>query len=296
MKFAGIDIGTNAARLLVGELTVESGHKFIKKVSYTRIPLRLGEDVFGNGKISARKVDNFIKTIDAFRLIAEIFDVRSIRACATSAMREALNGEQVKHQILQETGVDIEIISGENEAKLIFNTFSLFQIDKTIPYVVVDVGGGSTEINVFEQGKRVAAKSFQIGTLRILKEKVAANAWQELGDWLQQEVDVSPHHRIFGTGGNINKAHKLVGAQHNEPISLKKIEDLRDVLLPLSVSQRVEKFQLKPDRADVLVPAMDIYSFVLRKMKTRQIYVPKIGLCDGIVYQLHKDHKKKKNG
>ncbi|MBU2018253.1 MAG: exopolyphosphatase [Bacteroidetes bacterium] len=294
MKYGAIDIGTNAARLLVGELTRENGHTFIKKVSYTRIPLRLGEDVFENGKISKKKAENFIKTIQAFRLVAEIFDVKELRACATSAMREATNGLKIKEQIEQETGVTIEVISGDQEAELIFSTFSLFQLDKTIPFVVIDVGGGSTEVSVFEEGERVASKSFEIGTLRMVKGKVRPEIWKEMSVWLKENVALSSQHRVYGTGGNINKAHKLVGGQHLEPVSLKKLEELRDALEPLTVSQRVEKFQLKPDRADVLVPAMEIYVFIMRELKSRQIYVPKIGLSDGIVLQLHNSQKRKK--
>jgi exopolyphosphatase/guanosine-5'-triphosphate,3'-diphosphate pyrophosphatase len=291
LKYGAIDIGTNAARLLVGELTRENGHTFIKKISYTRIPLRLGEDVFDNGKISKKKAENFIKTIQAFRLVAEIFEVKDLRACATSAMREAKNGLLIKEQIERETGVTIEIISGDEEAELIFSTFSLFQLDKTIPYVVIDVGGGSTEVSVFDEGERVASKSFEIGTLRMVKGKVRPEIWNEISEWLKKSVAISALHRVYGTGGNINKAHKLVGGQHLEPVSLKNLEDLRDALEPLTVLQRVEKFQLKPDRADVLVPAMDIYVFIMRELKCRQIFVPKIGLSDGIVFQLHNSHK-----
>lgn len=294
MKFGAIDIGTNAARLLVGEVTKEEGHTFIKKLSYTRIPLRLGEDVFENGKISKKKAENFIKTIRAFRLIAEIFEVRDLRACATSAMREAKNGVKVREQILEETGVEVEVISGDDEAEIIFSTFQLVQPDKTIPFVVIDVGGGSTEVSVFENGNRVAARSFEVGTLRIVKGKVNPQVWLDIKTWLSENVTLSHQHLVYGTGGNINKAHKLVGGQQSEPVSLKKLEDLRDALEPLSIAQRVDRFQLKPDRADVLVPAMDIYCFIMRHLKIRQIHVPKIGLSDGIVYTLHKTHRKRK--
>lgn len=294
MKYAAIDIGTNAARLLVGELTKEGGHSFIKKVSYTRIPLRLGEDVFGSGTISKKKSIEFIKTVQAFRLISEIFEVKELRACATSAMREATNGEQIRKLIKEETGVEIEIISGDEEAELIFDTFSLFKIDVEVPYCVIDVGGGSTEISVFEGGKRVASKSFEIGTIRILKEKIQPNAWQEMSEWLRNKVQISSKHVVYGTGGNINKAQKLVGGYQNTPITLKKIEDLRDTLAPLSLSQRVERYQLKPDRADVLVPAMDIFARIMRDLKCREILVPKIGLSDGIIYDLAKKNRKTK--
>lgn len=293
MKFGAIDIGTNAARLLVGEVTKEDGHFFVNKVSYTRIPLRLGGDVFENGRISKKKADHFVKTMKAFSLIAEIFEVKELRACATSAMREAKNSKSVRERILSETGVSIDVISGEEEAELIFGTFFLLDIDKSVPFMVIDVGGGSTEVSVFEKGQRVASKSFEIGTLRILKGKTRNTIWEEMQDWIDQSVDLTEVHTVYGTGGNINKAHKLLGAGHMQALSLGKLEDLRDELEPLSLKQRMDRYQLKPDRADVLVPALDIYCYLMTQLNYTDIIVPKIGLSDGIVYDLHMKHKKR---
>ncbi|MDC1186451.1 ethanolamine ammonia-lyase reactivating factor EutA [Crocinitomicaceae bacterium] len=291
MRYGAIDIGTNAARLLVGEVVEEDGHSFIKKVSYTRIPLRLGEEVFSTGEISEKKKTEFVKTIQAFRLISEIFEVVELRACATSAMREATNGLLVRDLIEVETGVSIETISGDEEAELILGTFALFDLDIEVPFVVIDVGGGSTEISIFENGERIASKSFEVGTLRIIKEKVNPNVWADMTEWLKTNIELSKHHIVYGTGGNINKAQKLVGTMQADPISLKKLEDLRDALEPLTIAQRVDRFQLKPDRADVLVPAMEIFSHIMRALKCRTILVPKIGLSDGIIYQLDKKNK-----
>jgi exopolyphosphatase / guanosine-5'-triphosphate,3'-diphosphate pyrophosphatase len=291
MNYAAIDIGTNAARLLIGEVVSEEGKSFVKKVSYTRIPLRLGEEVFEDGKISKKKAQNFVKTIHAFRLIAEMFDVKRLRAVATSAMREAKNAEKVVKKIFNETGVQLEIISGEEEATLIFGTFFLLEIDKQMPFVVIDVGGGSTEVSVFEKGERVASRSFQIGTLRLIKEKVKSDIWTEIHDWLQQHVDLKDHHQIFGTGGNINKIHKILGANQNEPITLTKIKALADTLRPLSVDQRMSEFQLKPDRADVIIPAMDIYMYIMQEIGASEIIVPKIGLSDGMIYAMNNEDK-----
>jgi exopolyphosphatase / guanosine-5'-triphosphate,3'-diphosphate pyrophosphatase len=288
MKFGAIDIGTNAARLLVGEVSSEGNNTFIQKVSYSRIPLRLGEEVFVTGRISERKAADFVKGVQAFKLISEIFDVRQLRVCATSAMREAENGEEIREKIKRETGVDVEVISGDEEAELIFGTFFLLDFDKTRPFLVIDVGGGSTEVSVFERGERVASRSFQIGTLRLLKGKTAATIWGEMKQWLMSHVDLSEVHQVFGTGGNINKTHKMLGAGHMEPIHINKIQDLRDELDTLTINQRISRYQLRPDRADVLVPALDIYLYLLKELKCNELVVPKIGLSDGMIYDMYK--------
>ena len=293
MKFGAIDIGTNAARLLVGEVTKDGGHSFVKKISYTRVPLRLGEEVFDNGKLSKKKIDQFVKTIKAFKLISEIFEVKKLRAVATSAMREAINAKKVIERIRLETGVELEVISGDEEAELIFGTFFLLDFDKSEPFIVIDVGGGSTEVSVFESGERIASKSFQIGTLRLLKEKVKGDIWGDIHDWIAKHVDLDAPHRIFGTGGNINNAHKILGAGHMEAISTSKLEELRDALRVLTVEQRIDVYQLKEDRADVLVPALDIYLFIMKELKCKKIVVPKIGLSDGMIYHMHTQLKKK---
>lgn len=290
MKFGAIDIGTNAARLLVGEVYIENEFKLIQKISYSRIPLRLGEDVFENGFISPKKTDHFIKSIKAFSLISEIFEVKQLRACATSAMREAANAFDVKAQIEKETGINIEIISGDEEADLIFGTFFMLDFDRTIPFIVIDVGGGSTEVSVFARGERVASKSFDIGTLRLLKGKTSDFIWTDIHDWLSLHVDIKSLHQIFATGGNINKTHKLLGAGHMEPIHINAIQKLRDNLNSLSMPQRINKYQLRPDRADVLVPALDIYLFIMKKLDCHEMIVPKIGLSDGMIYDMYLKH------
>jgi exopolyphosphatase/guanosine-5'-triphosphate,3'-diphosphate pyrophosphatase len=294
VKYGAIDIGTNAARLLVGEVETLNGHSFVKKISYTRVPLRLGEEVFTDGKLSKKKTEDFVKTIQAFKLISEIFEVKKLRAVATSAMREASNATKVIERIKQETGVEVEVISGDEEAELIFGTFFLLDIDKTMPFIVIDVGGGSTEVSVFEGGERVASHSFEIGTLRLLKDKVKKEQWFEIHDWLSKHVDLKSPHQIYGTGGNINKVHKLLGAGHMESLSLKDLKNLKDELDTMSLDQRVDTFQLKPDRADVIVPALNIYIYILEELRSKRILVPKIGLSDGMVYQLYQQEKSKK--
>ncbi|HIP36058.1 MAG TPA: exopolyphosphatase [Crocinitomix sp.] len=292
MKFGAIDIGTNAARLLIGEvLKNEEGYSFIKKISYTRVPLRLGMDVFEKGKISSKKKGEFIKTIKAFKLISEVFDVEDLRACATSAMREAENGIEVQKEIKQITGVNIEIIDGTEEAQLIFSTFFLLDFEKNNPFIVIDVGGGSTEISIFVKGKIVAAKSFKVGTIRYLQGKVKTNVWTKINEWLNENIDIKSNYQIFGTGGNINKIHKLFGKQYLKPLYLDELDDLYKSLEPLSIKQRIKKFNLKQDRADVIVPALKIYIHCLNHLKAYKIYAPKIGLSDGIIYDLHTKYR-----
>lgn len=286
MKYGAIDIGTNAARLLIGEVKKENGYSYVKKISYTRIPLRLGEEVFENGIISPSKTEKFVKTIESFRLISEIYEVKHLRACATSAMREATNGLEVRDLIQEKTGVKIEIITGDEEAKLIFGTFMLLDFEKSKPFIVVDVGGGSTEISVFEKGERIASKSFEIGTIRLLKKKVKSNIWKHIHEWIVQYVDLSNPHIIFATGGNINRVLKIIGGNNLSPIPLKKIEKLRTNLNELSVDDRIAKFQLKADRADVIVPAMDIYIYILKELGADSVIIPKVGLSDGMIYDL----------
>jgi exopolyphosphatase/guanosine-5'-triphosphate,3'-diphosphate pyrophosphatase len=290
-KYGAIDIGTNAARLLIGEIVQNEGKISIHKLSYTRVPLRLGDEVFGEGFLSDRKINDFVKTIQAFKLISEIFEVNTIRAVATSAMREAKNAALVQSKIAAETGIQIEVISGDEEAELIYGAFYLLDFDKSLPYLVIDIGGGSTEISVFENGKRVASKSFQIGTIRLLKDKVKAQIWEEINTWIAEFVSPDTPHEIFGTGGNINKVHKLLGAAQNEAVGVKKMTKLLASLSGLTLDERCDKFQLKPDRADVIVPALQIYLHILTALNATKITVPKIGLSDGMLHQLYLNNR-----
>ena len=287
MKYAAIDIGTNAARLLVGEVMSKDQSFFIKKISYTRIPLRLGEDVFESGKVSKDKIDDFLKTMKAFKLISEIFDVQEVRAVSTSAMREATNADNIIDSIKEETGIKIEIISGDEEASLIFSNFFAMELDLSVPFVVIDVGGGSTELSVFENGEKIASKSFNVGTLRILKGKSDESVWENIHDWILKYVDLSSEHRIFGTGGNINKAHKMLGYSFEEPIGLIEMKELRDKLASLTIDERIDQFHMKPDRADVIVPALDIFSYILNEIGANSLMVPKVGLADGMIYEMY---------
>lgn len=285
MKFAAIDIGTNAARLLIGEVLVNQSGLQIQKLGYYRSPLRLGADVFGKGKIGATKLKQFIQTMQAFQLLASAHQVTELRAVATSAMREASNNKKVAKEIFQATGLQIEVISGEEEAKLIFSAFELLHLGQKTQYIVVDVGGGSTEISVFEDGQRRASKSFELGTLRILNQKIDSNIWSDFTTWIQTHAKVNEPHLVFGTGGNINRALKML-PNKKDKISRKDLLQLHTQLASLSIDQRIEQFQLKADRADVIVPALEIYIAALAALEQDQIVVPKIGLADGILLEL----------
>lgn len=288
-KYAAIDIGSNAARLLIGEIASESGHTFVKKISYTRLPLRLGEEVFDGGVISPEKAEDFLKTMKAFGLIADIFNVEKLRACATSAMRDATNSASIIRTIKRKTGIEIEVISGDEEARLIFGTFSLLDISNEKPYLVIDVGGGSTEINVFEHGERVAARSFDIGTVRMLKNVVSKKDWKTIRDWIRANVELVDPHVVYGTGGNINKIHKLLGNKEKAPVSLTAMRRLYADIEPLSVNQRMDTYQLKPDRADVIVPALEIFTFCMKELHCKELFVPRIGLSDGMIYDMDRN-------
>lgn len=287
MKYGAIDIGTNAARLLIGEVVHDSGRSFVKKISYTRIPLRLGDDVFSLGRIDVKKKLNLINTMKAFEIITDIFEVNELKAYATSAMREAENAEQIVTDIKSATGINLDIISGAEEANVILGTFMLLDFDKGRPFVVIDVGGGSTEINIFKKGEQVGSKSFKVGTLRMLRDKINPEVWGEITAWISDYLLPFEEYLIFGTGGNINKAHKLLAHGPNDAASIEELIGLKNELDSLDLSERMKKFQLRPDRADVIVPALDIYTNILANFKSKLIHVPKVGLSDGMVYQMY---------
>lgn len=294
MKFGAIDIGTNAARLLIGEVMRTGDQSLVKKISYVRIPLRLGLDVFEDGIISPKRAKAFKKAVMAFKLIAEVFNVVELRACATSAMREAKNGLEIQQMILKETGVVIEIIDGDEEANVIFSSFLLFQFDLSNPFIVVDVGGGSTEISIFYKGEKAHSRSFQIGTIRMIKKKVDVDIWDTIRTWLDENIRENVHYQLYGTGGNINNIHKLLGKRGNEPINTQELKVLYADLKILTLSQRIAQYQLKPDRADVIVPASQIFLKIIKHLKSTELFVPKVGLSDGMIHEMHKKHAEKR--
>jgi len=287
MKIGVIDVGTNAAKLKIYEVKGEE----ISTLYQSRIPLRLGDDVFDNEYISGRKKKQFIHTIQAFYSTCLAFEVDKTRAVATSAMRIAKNANEIVDEIKSNTQLVLEVITGNEEANLIQEGFGLLQFDKNKPYLVIDVGGGSTEISIFENGEKIAAKSFELGAIRLLRNKESKTIWQELEAWLKDSIGSLTDILVFGTGGNINKVEKILSTSNNDTISLPKIKELHQSMLPLSFRERMKRFDLKADRADVIVPAMEIFIFILEKLQVNSISIPKIGLSDGIIVDSIKQNK-----
>lgn len=274
-------------RLLIGEVIERDDHPVVKKQALVRVPIRLGEDVFDGGAISSAKRDYLIKSLKAFRLLAEVHGVQYLRCCATSAMREATNGDDVRARVEMESGVHIETISGKKEADLITNTFWTQDLLKDRSYLYIDVGGGSTELTWLEHGRRVKSASFKVGTVRTLKGKVNPDVWADMQEFLD---DLRAQHgqlMAIGTGGNINRIFKENGNLFGEPLSRADIQRQRDRIAGHSYEDRIRLLRLRPDRADVIIPAADIFLRIMEFADIEEVFVPKVGLADGIIYDLY---------
>jgi exopolyphosphatase/guanosine-5'-triphosphate,3'-diphosphate pyrophosphatase len=287
LTYAAIDIGSNAVRLLVGEVIEREDHPIIKKQTLVRVPIRLGEDVFDSGAISAAKRDYLIKTLKAFRLLSEVYGVRYMRCCATSAMREATNSDEVRTRVEMESGVHIEAIAGKLEADLIVSTFWTQDLLKDRSYLYIDVGGGSTELTWLERGHRVKSASFKVGTVRTLKGKVNPGVWDDIRAFLEDLRKEHGQLMAIGTGGNINRIFKENGNLFGEPLTRADIQRQRDRIAGYSFEDRIKLLRLRPDRADVIIPAADIFLRILDDAEVEEIFVPKVGLADGIIYDLY---------
>lgn len=290
INYAAIDIGSNAVRLLIKHVEEDSnGVPHFSKVLLLRIPLRLGFDVFAMGKISEQKEKNLIRLMKSYRHIMKIYDVDSYRACATSAMRDAANGMQIIKYIRKKTDIKIDIIDGQEEARMIYNNHIEQLEDRTGNYMYVDVGGGSTEINLLSQGELVCSRSYNIGTVRILNQAVKDSEWQRLKDDMTALVLSYSQINIIGSGGNINKLYRLADKKDKKQkrMTVDTLRQLYDSLKVLTVEERMEQYGLKPDRADVIVPAGTIFLTIADLIQAAFIYVPVIGLSDGIIDNLY---------
>ena len=290
VNYAAIDIGSNAVRLLIKSIDREAvQEKKIKKVMMLRVPLRLGFDVFSIGELSEKKADKLRRLMKAFRQLMKIYDVDDYRACATSAMRDARNGRTIIKKIEKDTGIRIEIIDGQEEARMIYNNHIECMEDRLGNYMYVDVGGGSTEINLLTNGELVWSVSYNIGTVRMLSNAVKEGTWQQMEEELMKVTEGVAAINIIGSGGNINKLFRLADKKDKklQRLPVSSLQTVYDVLKPLTPEERVEAFSLKQDRADVIVPAAEIFLKIAEVVHAGYIYVPVIGLSDGIIDNLY---------
>jgi len=292
LRLAAIDIGSNAARLLISDVIIgPQGNPEFIKAALVRAPLRLGFEVFDKGEIPPAKVEKVIKTMKSYKLLLDVYEVKHVKACATSAMRDARNGAEIIRKVKAETGIEIKIISGQEEASLIYENHIAENMTKEESYLYIDVGGGSTELTFFTDGKLVFKESFNIGTIRLLKNQVSEALWDEMKEFIKQKTKGYHHVPAIGSGGNINKIFSLSKRKEGRPLTVDLLRDYFKEFSNLSVNQRMTLYHLREDRADVIVPALLIYINVMRWADTEEIYIPKIGLADGLIHTLYEEVK-----
>jgi len=296
LKLAAIDIGSNAARLLISEVSVdEKGKPSFTKLSLVRVPLRLGFDVFDTKQISGKKVGLLLLTIKGFLNIAKAYEVSALKACATSAMRDAENTSEIISLIKEETGLEIEVISGSDEASLVFENHIAENLNSDHSYLYIDVGGGSTELTFFSNNNLIFKESFPIGTIRLLKDQVSEETWDEMKSFIKSKTKGFKTVVAIGSGGNINKVFSMSKRKDGKPLLYELLRDYYKELSNVSLKDRINIYKLKEDRADVIVPALKIYISVMRWAGSEQIYVPKIGLVDGLIQHLWNEQSQSSN-
>jgi len=290
VRLAAIDIGSNAARLLITEVSLDrEGNPLFNKLNLVRVPLRLGFDVFEKGEISKEKRGMVLQTMKAYGHLINAYGVKNVIACATSAMRDASNSSDLIRKVKLETGLEIEIISGDLEASLIYENHVAEHMDTEHSYLYIDVGGGSTELTFFADGKLVFKQSFNIGTIRLLKDMVDEKKWDEMKDFIKVKTKGFKQITAIGTGGNINKVFSLSKKKDGKPLNLELLKDYYKEIASFSLEDRINIYKHREDRADVIVPALQIYINVMRWADAAEIYVPKIGLADGLIQHLYYD-------
>jgi exopolyphosphatase / guanosine-5'-triphosphate,3'-diphosphate pyrophosphatase len=289
LKLAAIDIGSNAARLLISEVSENGGKTIFTKLNLIRVPLRLGFDVFEKAEISKQRITMLIQTMKAFIFLMKAYDVKQVKACATSAMRDAVNSEEILRKVKQETGLDISIISGDEEAALVYETHVAENLDKEHAYVYIDVGGGSTELSFFADGKLKYKESIDVGTIRLLKNMVDEEQWNAFKEKVKTNIKSKLPVIAIGSGGNINKVFSLSKRKDGKPLSLQLLKDYYKEFSNYSLEERIRVYKMKDDRADVIVPALQIYVNIMRWADIEEIYVPKIGLADGLMQRLYEE-------
>lgn len=294
MKLAAIDIGSNAARLLISEAIInDDGITTFNKLNLVRVPLRLGFDVFEKGLIEKTKVQMIVDTMLSYKHLLKAYDVQLVKACATSAMRDAKNSAEIIKKVKQETGITIEVISGDEEATIVYENHIAENLDKQHSYLYIDVGGGSTELTFFNEGKLLYKESFNIGTIRLLKNMVNEDNWNELKEHIKLNTKSKLPIIAIGSGGNINKVFSLSKKKDGKPLNIDLLKDYLKEFSSVSLKERIRLYKLREDRADVIVPALQIYINVMRWADIQEIYVPKIGLADGLIQHLYNEIKTK---
>ncbi len=285
---AAIDIGSNAARLLINEVRDgDDGEPDFVKLNLIRVPLRLGFDVFETGTISQARADMLIETLKSYRHLLNAYGVTHFTACATSAMRDARNAAEILDRARRETGIEVEVVSGEKEASLIYENHFAETFGKSGSFLYIDVGGGSTELTLFNNGRLQAKRSFDIGTIRLLKGMVSAATWDEMKDYLKEQTKGLREVRAIGSGGNINKVFSLSRRKEGKPLELEQLRDYHREMGSISVDRRMKLYKLREDRADVIVHALSVYINAMRWAGCDEIHVPKIGLADGLIHHLY---------
>jgi exopolyphosphatase/guanosine-5'-triphosphate,3'-diphosphate pyrophosphatase len=286
LRYAAIDIGSNAVRLLIADIIENNGSVSFKKNTLIRVPLRLGDDAFLDHKLSEKKTVDLLKTMRAFSQLMEVYKVVDYMGYATSAMREAKNGEEIAGQIKAESGLDIEIVHGQKEAGMIYASHAEQTIDKSKNYLYIDVGGGSTELSFFSSGEMWASQSFNIGTIRMLDNQDTEENWNDMKDFIRENTKQFKVISGIGTGGNINKLYKLSEEKDKAPLTFGKLKALYSYLTSFSLKDRINVLGLNQDRADVIIPACEIYMTVMKWANIKNIYVPTVGLVDGVIQTL----------
>ncbi len=287
MIIAAIDIGSNAARLLINEVKETRGKTEFTKLNLLRIPLRLGFDVFSKGEIGSERKQMVINTMKIFRQMMAMYKVEHYRACATSAMRDAKNGQEIIEIVKKEADINIEIITGDEEATLIYENHVAEGLDKNFAYLYVDVGGGSTELTFYENDKMKYEHSFNIGTIRLLNGLVTPNIWEEMKYEIKDKIKSKKPVVAIGSGGNINKIFSLSKTKDGKPMPVSAIKKYLKEMQNLSVEERMQLYQIREDRADVLVPALQIFNNVMSWAEIKHIYVPKISVADGLIHNIY---------
>ncbi|HTF02946.1 MAG TPA: exopolyphosphatase [Bacteroidia bacterium] len=291
MKFAAIDIGSNAVRLLLAHVYEGKGEANFKKADLVRVPLRLGEDAFLHKRISDQKIAKLVMAMKAFRQLIDFYEVEDYKACATSAMREATNAKEVIEIVRRESGITIEVIDGKTEAQIIYSNHIAELMDSTNNYLYIDVGGGSTELTIFSKGKIISSRSFNVGTIRLLNGIVTKEQWNEVKEWIARKTPGLEPLVAIGSGGNINKIFKMSRKKQNRPMSFAKLKELHEFLSSYSLEDRIEVLGLNPDRADVIVPAGRVFLMVMKTAAIDKLFVPQIGMADGLIHLLYENYK-----